>query len=135
MATDESGSGPEKRKAERLRTLMGARVVFNGGNSTLDCQVRNISATGARLAISGAAILPSEDFLLVVPARNKTYRVELRWRSYDAAGVKFLDEVAAVEGETLQALGSSVEELRAENARLRRRIAEMATKLAELGYL
>jgi hypothetical protein len=31
-------------------------------------------------------------------------------------------------------LGSSLEELRQENARLRRRITEMTTKLAELGY-
>ncbi len=134
MANDESGSWQVKRNAERLRAIIGARAVFNGGTSTLDCTVRNISATGARVAISGAAILPQE-FLLVVPTRNKTYRVELRWRSDDAAGVRFLDEVAAIGGEALSALGSSVEELKEENARLRRRIAEMATKLAELGYL
>jgi hypothetical protein len=135
MTTEECGSGHEKRKAVRLRTLLGARAVFNGGKSTLDCQIRNISTTGAQLAIQNLAIMPDEDFLLVVPARNKTYRVEFRWRSDNAAGVRFLDEINAVGGEALISLGSSVEELRAENARLRRRIAEMSTKLAELGYL
>ena len=135
MHNDERASEPIKRNAERMRALIEARAVFNGGRSTLDCQIRNISATGARLAISGAAILPPDEFLLVVPARNKTYRVELSWRIADAAGVRFLDEIAAVGGEALLALGSSLEELREENARLRRHIIEMKTKLAELGYL
>ncbi len=135
MTSHESGTEHVKRNADRSRTLLGARAAFNKGKSSLDCQIRNISATGALLAISDAAIIPDEEFLLVVPARNKTYRVEFRWRSDNAAGVRFLDEVAGVGGEALQSLGSSVEELRAENARLRRRIAEMTMKLAELGYL
>ena len=135
MTTDDSSRGHAQRKAERLRTLLGARAVFNEGKSTFDCQIRNISTTGALLAIPNLASLPDEDFLLVVPARNKTYRVEFRWRSDTAAGVRFLDEINAVGGEALISLGSSVEELRAENARLRRRIAEMSAKLAELGYL
>jgi hypothetical protein len=120
MTSEYSSSGHEQRKAVPFRTyqvrafrypiLLDARAAFNEGKSTFDCQIRNISTTGAQLAIANLASLPDEEFLLVVPARNKTYRVEFRWRSNNLAGVRFLAEINAEEVEALTSLGSSVEE-------------------------
>ncbi len=122
---------PPKR-AERVRTILGARAIFNGGRSALDCQIRNISETGARLTLNEGLSLPGS-FDLEVPSRNKTYRVLLRWRTKDAAGVQFIDDSvnAAVEE------GTAAEELlalRNENAVLKRRVADLVRRLTDLGH-
>jgi hypothetical protein len=119
-------------RAERVRTILGARAIFNGGRSAIDCQIRNISETGARLTLNEGLSLPGA-FDLEVPTRNKTYRVILRWRTKDAAGVQFIDDSvkAAVEQ------GTAVDELyalRNENAVLKRRVADLVRRLTDLGH-
>ena len=39
----------KERRVYRVRALKGAQIVFNSGNSTLDCVIRNTSEHGARL--------------------------------------------------------------------------------------
>jgi hypothetical protein len=108
--------------------LLGARAIFNNGRSSVECQVRNFSITGARLAISDAISLPDE-FLLEVPARQKAYRAGLRWKSRDAAGVRFLGEmsidahVSASEDAAFDELQLEVERLRSENQELKEKLA------------
>lgn len=119
-------------RAERVRTILGARAIFNGGRSVFDCQIRNISETGARLTLNEGLSLPGS-FDLEIPSRNKIYRVLLRWRTKDAAGVQFIDDSvkAAVEQ------GTAAEELlalRNENAALRRRVADLVRRLTDLGH-
>jgi hypothetical protein len=115
------------RSEDSARTPVGARAIFADGRLSIDCRIRNFSITGARLALDGLTVLPDQ-FLLEVPVRNKTYRAELRWKSRDAAGVKFLDEVA------YEAPPASLDQLQDEIALLRRRNAEMAAQLAALGF-
>ena len=40
------------RQAPRLRALIGARIVFNNGQATVDCLIRDVSEIGAKLIIS-----------------------------------------------------------------------------------
>lgn len=119
-------------RSERVRTILGARAVFNGGRSSIDCQIRNISETGARIALTEGLSLPGS-FDLEIPSRNKTHRVLLRWRTKEAAGVQFIDDSvkAAVEQGTA---ADELVALRNENAALKRRMAELVRRLAELGY-
>src|SRR6478736_1358512 len=42
---------PERRHADRHKTLIKAQVVFNDMMSTFDCSVRDLSATGAHLKL------------------------------------------------------------------------------------
>ena len=42
----------EARKLDRARSILGAHIIFNNHNSTVDCQIRNISKSGARLAMT-----------------------------------------------------------------------------------
>ena len=76
------------RKEVRLRTFLKGRIVFNNGNATMDCLVRDLSGIGARLALSETAALP-DAFDLAIPAKDKVYKATLRWRRSDGVGVAF----------------------------------------------
>jgi hypothetical protein len=119
------------RRTERVRTILGARVVFNNGRSSIDCQIRNISDSGARLTLNEGLSLPGT-FDLEIPSRNKTLRALLRWRTKDAAGVQFVDETLPPPDPA--AALEELSALRAENARLKRRVADLLRRLADLGY-
>jgi hypothetical protein len=80
----------ERRRAPRLRTLLGGRLVFDDGVSTMDCTVRNLSAWGARIVLADAFRLP-RSFRLVVPHHHQTHRATIVWRKGDVAGVALSD--------------------------------------------
>jgi hypothetical protein len=82
------------RSASRVRSLLGARIVFNNRFSTVDCVVRDISASGAKLLVTGANMLP-EEFELEIPQKGRKHRVRLVWRRGDVCGVQFLESAAA----------------------------------------
>lgn len=119
----------QERRSARVRTFLGAQIVFNNRNSTFQCQIRNISETGAKLEVSDTVSLPNE-FELQIPKQGKTYQVRLRWRALDSIGVEFLD----INGQPVQARGSSerLADLERENALLHARIEELTRKLEQL---
>jgi hypothetical protein len=51
---------PEARRSERLKSLLRARIVFNSGNSTIECLIRNVSAHGMRLQLAESLSVPGE---------------------------------------------------------------------------
>ena len=55
----------ERRTVPRDRTLLGAKIVFNSGRSTIDCVVRNLSADGASVQVESAMGLPTEVQLVI----------------------------------------------------------------------
>ena len=116
----------EHRREIRQRTFLKGRILFNKGASSMDCLVRDMSASGARLALSETTTLP-ESFDLYIPQKEKTYRSTLAWRRADGVGITFLDEAApapvpapAENPASLLMLMRRVGELEAENAALRR---------------
>ncbi len=109
-----------ERSTPRTRTLLRARVEFAGGAQTVDCTVRDLSESGARLQIPESAVLPPR-FTLFVPKHARRYQAMLRWHREGFAGVEFEKDgegQAAAErpGE------DRVAKLEAEVARLRRLI-------------
>ncbi len=82
--------GSERRVAQRMRTLKRAKVIFNGGFSTFDCIVRNLSATGALLTIDEAAHLPKA-FEIRVGEDQQARPARLVYRRAMFAGIRFLD--------------------------------------------
>ena len=124
------------RTTERKRTMLGTQIIFNNRNSTMDCQVRNISPTGARLALSDTVALP-EEFDLHVPQKGRTYRARLRWRDKDSIGVELVADQAPVQApaqaprQAQADLARRVAELETENATLRLRVIELMGKLEE----
>jgi hypothetical protein len=119
-------------RAERVRTILGARAVFNNGRSSIDCQIRNISDNGARLTLNEGLSLPGT-FSLEIPSRNKTHKVLLRWRTKDAAGVQFIDDAPKLPTDPAAAL-NELNGLRAENELLRKRVSDLVKRLSDLGY-
>jgi hypothetical protein len=118
----------ELRRETRLRTFLKGRIVFNNGNSSMDCLIRDISASGARLMLSQTATLP-DGFDLIIPAKDRTHKATLRWRKADSVGVTFAEEVvrsgpASMADATPAALLARIHELEAENAALRRQLKE-----------
>lgn len=82
--------GAERRTAPRMRVLKRAKLIFNGGFSTFDCIVRNISATGALLTIDDSVQLPKE-FRIRIGEEQAIRPAELIYRRSMFAGIRFLD--------------------------------------------
>lgn len=122
----------ERRSAVRVRTLMSGRIVYNHGQSTLDCQIRNFSESGAKLSVPGATTLPNQ-FKLEVPSRGRSYSAEVRWRDRDSMGVEFREPVAPAGANSILQGADRLKGLEDENAMLRRRVLELSRKLAEFG--
>jgi hypothetical protein len=79
----------ERRRGPRLRSLLIGAVVFDD-RRMMDCQVRNISAYGARIMMPDAFRLPDE-FELRVPHHDQTHHAQVVWRKGDTAGVALSD--------------------------------------------
>src|SRR3954451_16944045 len=80
---------PNQRAAPRMRTLIAARISFNNGQSALDCLIRNLSDTGAKLIVSAAATT-AECFDLIVLQKSVTRRARIAWRRGEAIGVPLM---------------------------------------------
>jgi hypothetical protein len=133
---NESKFMQEVRRAERVKSFLRAQIIFNQRMSTMDCVVKNISQSGARLALNEALSIPSE-FDLFIPQKGRTYRARMVWRDADAIGVEFL--LAEVRpGETRDVSGGSAADsrlhaLEVQNAELKTRIRELSKRLEDLG--
>src|SRR3954463_1596863 len=116
----------DQRVAPPLKALIPARIVFNNGQSTLDCLIRNLSDTGAKLIVSAAIALP-ECFDLIVPQKSVTRRVRIVWRRGEAMGVRFDEDAPRSESRDPDAssLTRRMRELAAEVARLQSRILQL----------
>jgi PilZ domain len=75
----------ERRLDQRRRVFKGARIVFNNRQSTLDCTVSNLSATGALLLVQSSQYLP-DDFELWI-SDDVRHAARLAWRRGDKVGV------------------------------------------------
>jgi hypothetical protein len=74
----------EHRIAARHRVLKTGRIQFGGGS--IDCTLRNLSATGAALDVTSPLGIPTE-FVLVIGSDQRPCRVV--WRKEKRIGVTF----------------------------------------------
>ena len=79
---------PDMRRSARVRTFVGAKIVFHEGAYTYDCTVRDMSEGGARIEIPEARMFPRRFFLLT-SKEEIAYDCELVWRTRMMAGIKF----------------------------------------------
>jgi hypothetical protein len=113
-----------ERDSERIMAFLKATVRFQNRNVTMDCIVRNISQTGARLEICEPVALPIE-FELEIPARGAIVQCQLKWRNSAAVGVRFkdMDSPPTSLSKTLEKM--RIEALEQENAKLRRQLSRL----------
>jgi hypothetical protein len=104
---------------------MAARIAFNNGQSTLDCLIRNLSDSGAKLVVSTAVSLP-ECFDLFISNKSVTRRVRIAWRRGEEIGVCFEDAPRSESSSTDErALKWRIRELEVEVARLHSRVLQL----------
>jgi PilZ domain len=77
----------EKRAAPRHRVLKHGTLAFAGGGG-VDCTVRNISSSGARLDIANPIGVP-QTFTLVIEADQFMRRCHAAWSNDKRVGVAF----------------------------------------------
>ena len=90
--------GSERRVAPRSRIFKRAQILTNNRFSTVDCIVRNISATGALLTIDPAVPLPKE-FEVRIGEDASIRPAKLVYRREMFAGIHFLDVAPNAEDE------------------------------------
>src|SRR5437667_3837441 len=78
----------ERRRYPRGRSYYGGVIAFNARRSTIDCVVRNFNCAGAKIAMTGAVLLP-DSFDLAIARKDTAFRAHLVWRNNAEAGVVF----------------------------------------------
>jgi DNA-binding response OmpR family regulator len=100
IACDDSGSplnqvrnqtGDSSRRGHVRRTVIkSAQLVFNQRRSTLDCRIRDLSLSGARLVFASQQLLPHTFELHTTDSPTRS--CALRWAKDRMAGVQFLSD-------------------------------------------
>jgi hypothetical protein len=78
----------ERRDTPRRKCFLRAFVYFEGRGTAVDCVVRDISDSGARLQFDKPLAL-SEILDLHIPIKGQTFHAENRWRNGAQIGVAF----------------------------------------------
>ena len=82
----------ERRSAKRWRTILATRITSDSLSQPIECLVRDLSDTGARLYFADPSQLPPE-FELEIPSRELRIRSRLMWSRGANHGVMFLEEL------------------------------------------
>ena len=80
--------GSDRRASTRQKSFLRGCIFFNNRRSALDCLIRDISTTGARLMFSDTVTVP-DAVDLFIPQREQTLRAHVQWRHGDEVGVAF----------------------------------------------
>ena len=81
----------EKRVAARRRVFKGGQITFTGRGAAIDCFIRNISDTGARLTVESAVGIPDTFDLMF--DQGLIRKCEVVWRQATEIGVRFVQTV------------------------------------------
>jgi PilZ domain len=79
----------EKRASPRTKALREAQI-YTSGSTIIDCIVKNMTRTGARIEFSAFTQLPS-DFRIHFKNTGETRLAEVAWQRGLAAGIRFTD--------------------------------------------
>jgi PilZ domain-containing protein len=85
----------DKRRSRRRPLQHEGRIKRSDGEPQIPCSVRDISATGARLAVEMPAAVPNQ-FILLLSRDGRTRRAcAVVWRSAEEVGVEFRSQPGA----------------------------------------
>ena len=100
-------TGCERRGAPRHRSLLGVKLVHTHGILSMDCVLRNMSETGARLSLPPNTGAP-DHFDLIDLKHGEAFACRVVWRRYPMIGVTFdaRDRLDTAESPRLKSLKS-----------------------------
>lgn len=116
----------ERRNAPRGRTFIGGKVDFNNSFCVVDCLVRNMSETGARLTFADTAVIPDQ-FDLRLPQKNQIRRARLIWRHHDQVGINFVEQTPRANVVSFEH-ARRLKNAEADRERLQRRIDDLLSR-------
>lgn len=119
----------ERRRSERQRSLLRARMTFEGMTSSIECEIRNMSSGGVAIAIDGTLPIPPE-FTLEIPTRSRVSKMHTAWRGADRLGASFVDPLRQTRPGAVADPDQRLRELEAENAQLRQKLTRLQSELA-----
>ena len=87
----------DKRVSPRARTSLPAKIVFGNRAYLLDCTIKNISVTGARIAVPNSERLPNK-IQIIELQEFIAFEAKIVWHRPSLIGVSF-DRIISLEGE------------------------------------
>lgn len=83
---------PKARAATRKRVLFGGKVVHGEGAFSVDCIIRDLSDSGAKITLGQRVSIPEEVWFIDLKP-GIAYQAQVVWRRSPAFGLKFLKRV------------------------------------------
>jgi hypothetical protein len=124
--TEESGI------AVRQRTFLKGTLYYDNRRASIECVIRDISESGARLTFEHPVVVP-DNVELYIPHKQQTLRAYVRRRAPNEVGIAFEVERAQDPRRASDAeLQQRVEAMEAEIAALKRMVAKLRAKVMPL---
>ena len=114
----------ERRVATRQKSFLRGCVHFNNRRCAMDCLIRDISATGARLIFPDKVSLPAV-IDLYIPHKEQTLKAEVHWRHGDEVGIAFPNAGARAGRSADAELADRMQRLEAEVAVLKKALKRL----------
>jgi hypothetical protein len=117
------------RPAQRIRTFLKGVVYYDNRRVSIDCTIRDISDTGARIAFTSPVTVP-DHIELFIPQKQRTIPALVQRRDHAEIGVSFRDQRAGTPRRDSDAeITARVAALEQEVAQLRRIVKKLRDKL------
>jgi hypothetical protein len=97
----------QRRASPRSRTLLEGHIIYNNRLSRMECTVRDLSETGARIVFAQPVKVPAE-FELQIPKRKLVRRAQVMWYDGQHHGIMFLDDGAGAADAPISAVQAEV---------------------------
>lgn len=80
----------ERRTSQRRRTYLGGVIAYNSRSCTIECLVRDLSPSGAMIAIPSTISLPGE-FEIAIHKQGESRPARTIWLTETRAGIQFYE--------------------------------------------
>jgi PilZ domain-containing protein len=119
----------ESRTAIRQRTFLKGTLYYDNRRASMECVIRDMSDSGARLNFEHPVTVP-DDVELFIPHKQQTLRAHVRRRTPNEIGIAFEVERAAEPRRAADdELQQRVKTLETEIAALKRLVAKLRAKV------
>jgi hypothetical protein len=81
----------QMRREARHKVLRKGKITYSNGNFEVECQVRDLNSTGAKLKLAGDVTVPS-CFQITIYPEKLTRSAQVCWRNDLVIGIRFLDD-------------------------------------------
>jgi hypothetical protein len=90
--------GSDQRTGARRRVLLAGRLVYGEDDLVVDCAIRDLSETGAKVRVSGPVVLPAKVHLIELRT-GQAFACEVIWRRMPELGLHFVETFDLANGD------------------------------------